>query len=286
MNLGRQGEAAAFYNRSIAMDLDKEDWKNASRGYQNLVDLYAHLGTLSAAADAAYQALNLARHAHNKVEERDSLAYQAWIAHLLGDLKTSSATFQQAEALEREINPKVHYLHGHRGIQYADHLRRIGEVNYARQIMEANLEIWIPNSKSLIDESRCNRVLGDLDADSGHSKSAQHRYDEALKIARRSSRWVLIEALLAQGRWAARNREVEVAHGYLDEALNYAVTGSYRIYEIDICVALGWAYYAAGDTSSVRAQGERAQHLSADIGYHWGRVDAAEMLTALNEMIS
>ena len=54
----------------------------------------------------------------------------------------------------------------------------------------------------------------------------------------------------------------------LNEALGYAVDGGYRLYEVDIRVALAWAHLAAGDRQAARAEAERAQHMSADMGYH------------------
>jgi len=45
---------------------------------------------------------------------------------------------------------------------------------------------------------------------------------------------------------------------------------------------LAWAHLAAGDTNRARQEAERAQRMSADMGYHWGQVDAAEVLAALD----
>jgi len=52
---------------------------------------------------------------------------------------------------------------------------------------------------------------------------------------------VLIEALLARGRWAAKYmKDATSTFNDLNEALGYAVDGGYRIYEADIRVALAW----------------------------------------------
>ena len=283
MNLGRLSKAAPFHERKNAIALDMEDWQNASIGYQNLAELHAHLGALAASADAAREALALARRAGNKVEEKDSLAYGAWAAHLRGDLETAGAAFQQAEALEREIDSTVRYLYSLRGINHADHLRRTGDADYARRITEANLEICERN-RWPDDLSRCHRVLGDLDADAGQHESAHKHYDQALKITRGITRRdVLIEALLARGRWAARHlQDTPAEFSDLNEALGYAVDGGYRIYEADIRVALAWAHLAAGEPDRARQEAERAQRMSADMGYHWGQVDTAEVLAALD----
>ncbi len=304
MSLGRLGEAAPFYERYVARNIDAEDWHNASIGYRNLAGLHAYLGALEWSAEAAREALALARRAENKRDERDSLAYRAWAAHLRGDLDTASAAFQQAEALERETVPGRQYLSRIGGIRHADHLQRAGQAGYARRVTEANLE-YCERNRWLFLVSMCHRVLGDLDADpstgsgqAGH-RSARAHYDEALRIARAITyRPALIEALLARGRWAARcafqtsgvsqTPEVSVsvsasaAFNDLNEALGYAVDGGYRRYEADVRVALAWAHLAAGDAARAREEAERAHQMSAGMGYHWGQVDAAEVLAAAN----
>jgi tetratricopeptide (TPR) repeat protein len=224
MNLGRLGEAVPFYERAAAMTLDMGDWSNASADYQNLASLHVYLGALAASAEAASEALALARRAENKEGECDSLARQAWAAHLCGDLEVAGAAFQQAEALQQEIDSTERYLYSNRGIFHADHLRRVGDPStssgqaaaYARRIAEANLEICERN-RVVQQISQCHRVLGDLDADAfrhGSGQAGQHdraraHYDEALKIARGITyRPALVEALLARGRWAARHGDL------------------------------------------------------------------------------
>ena len=118
----------------------------------------------------------------------------------------------------------------------------------------------------------------------------RRRYDQALKIARGITfRPALIEALLARGRWATRHPDLTgfgnlsgLVFSDLNEALGYAVDGGYRIYEAGIRIGLAWAHLAAGDTDRARQEAERAQRMSVDMGYHWGQVDAAEVLGALS----
>jgi tetratricopeptide (TPR) repeat protein len=294
MNLGRLGEAVPFYERANVIQLGMQDWHNASITYQGLASLHTHLGALATSAEAARQALVLARRAENKWDERCALYRQAWVAHLRGDLTTASATFQQAETLEREVYPSRRYLAGKGGIQHADHLRRMDDIAYARRVTDAN-RLYAERNHFSIDLSPSHRVLADLDADSGQHERAREHYDKALKIAWGITRRdVLIEALLARGRWAARlaakdPKGLEDPSGLaqafsdLNEALDYAMDGGYRIYEADIRVGLAWAHLAAGDRQAARAEAERAQRMSADMGYHWGQVDAAEVLEALDQ---
>ncbi|MFN2227756.1 MAG: serine protease, partial [Anaerolineae bacterium] len=190
------------------------------------------------------------------------------------------------------------YLYSNRGIWHAERLRRTGRADDARRVSEANLKI-LERLRAAFQISQCHRVLGDLDAGAGDPASAPSRvlsaghYDQALKIARGiSHRPALIEALLARGRWAARHQTsgvlktpevwgLDQAFADLEEALGYALEGGYRIYEADARAGLAWAHLAAGDPARARTEAERARQLSADMGYHWGQVDADEVLEAL-----
>jgi hypothetical protein len=101
---------------------------------------------------------------------------------------------------------------------------------------------------------------------------------------------VLIEALLARGRWRARHlKDAPAAFSDLQEALEYAVSGGYRIYEADIRIALAWAHLSPGPSptkrggkEAARAEAERALQMSTEMGYYWGKLDAEEVLSVIS----
>jgi hypothetical protein len=49
-----------------------------------------------------------------------------------------------------------------------------------------------------------------------------------------------------------------------------ATDSGYRIYEVEIYVALAWMYLRAGDMVRVLNEAKYAKRMSADMGYHWG----------------
>jgi tetratricopeptide (TPR) repeat protein len=240
------------------------------------------LGALEESDKAVGPALNIARRTQDKPSEKGMLAWQAWIAHLDGDLQRAAFIFDQAEKLENEITSEK-YLYNLYGIQHADHLRRILFSKYARDITDTNLQICKRNHW-LDATSKSHRVLGDLDSDAGDHPAARAHYEDALKLARLIQRRdVLIEALLARGGWQARHmKDSNAAFSDLNEAIGYCVESGYRIYEADIRVALAWAYLANDDKEMARGSAERALQMSEEMGYHWGKVDAEKVLKAVS----
>jgi hypothetical protein len=101
---------------------------------------------------------------------------------------------------------------------------------------------------------------------------------------------VLIEALLARGRWQAKQAvqagnqdSLQQASSDLNEALGSAVKGGYRIYEADIRVALAWAHLANKKPELAQQEASRALTMSEDMGYYWGKLDAEEIIGKLTE---
>ena len=303
MNLGRLREAVPFYERAAKSYVEAEHWSGASIIYQNLAILHARLGALEASAEAARQALDLARKATDENEELVSLARLATVNYLQGQIQETGELFDSAEKIDSKINPLKKYLLRDYGIIYSDYLRRIQNYDYAKESLNANLR-FSETSHWIAYQSGCHRVLGDLDSVTSNPESARAHYESALKIARSiSARDVLIEALLARGRFFAkvavgagspRPNDARLGSGDptptindaftdLTEALNYAVEGGYRIHEADIRVALAWAYLANGEKEKAKESAQRALQMSQEMGYHWGKVDAEEVMQRMND---
>lgn len=279
MSLGHLREAVPYFERKNKIALEMQDWKNLSNGYQNLAELHAHLGALEASAEAARQALDLARKAGDKDGEVKTLSYQGRNFSLKGEIENANTAFEKAWVLEKEDDPSVSCLSRNPGLWYAEHLLLIKQIKESRLLAVSNLEYCGKYHWDFL-VSNCHLVLGDLDSDAGNHVSARAHYESALKIARSiQDRGVLIEALLARGRFFAKHlKDANAASSDLNEALSYCVESGYRIYEADVRVALAWANLAVSDQQSAKAEAERALQMSNEMGYHWGRVDAEEVL--------
>jgi tetratricopeptide (TPR) repeat protein len=282
MSMGQLRNAIVFFERASKIYLEIGAWLYNSVTYVNLSELHAHLGQLNASSLASEKAIRLAEKSEDKKGYCTSLTFLARAANLIGEFKKAGEFFIKAEKIQKEIQIDIKFLYSQRGIYQADYLIRTDNIDRARQITEANLLI-VKDGLIIADRSMCQRVLGDLDAQEGKHDDARKHYDEALKIARGITRRdVLIEALLARGRWYAKyQQDSDAAFSDLNEALEYATDSGYRIYEADIRVALAWAHIAKDEYDKAREQAEYAKRMSEEMGYYWGTVDAEDVLTVL-----
>jgi len=302
MTVGRLQQALSMYTRSRMISLEAEAFLDAGKSCQLLSELHIHRGELAISIDCADKAMEYYLKAKESCGERCSpghemwgvqnaamgtpqltvccLSYQAWALHLSGDKQEASAIFKRAEKLAHENNPKMYYLPDLWGIYHADHLLLMGDTEYARKITEDNLKYAQDNQVTEII-SQCHRVMGDIYARSG-LQSAKEHYNEALKIARNiTHRAVLIEALLGRGRWNTLQGNIDDALANLEEALGYATTGGYRIYEADIHMALAKARGKIDPPAGLPTV-LRAYQLSGDMNYYWVKEEADNFLKNFN----
>lgn len=279
VQLNRLQESIPFYQQISEAFISVQDWYSASVGCQNLAELHASLGALESSAKAAREALDSAQHVNQYAEEVRSAALCGWVMHLLGKSDEAKGLFRHAEIRGKQTDPSSPYLYSRNGILHADYLCRTGQLDYSRRVTEANLKICeLQHWANPI--SRCYRILGHLDSSAGDQTSALAHYEAALKLARNlTNRDVLIEGLLARGAWYARHMKRAVnAFNDLNEALGYCIESGYRIYEADVRISLAWAYLANSEEQKAIESSKRALQMSQEMGYHWGKVDAQELL--------
>jgi tetratricopeptide (TPR) repeat protein len=280
--VGQLDAATDSYERSILVASESENWRSASNAYYNLAELRVLRGNLHYGMDAATRAADLALRSGDEKPLSISLACKAWISSLQGNLDQANAHFQEAQHVRRRMLPHRPYLTGLSGIWYADYLRRMHRRARAFSVTKAN-RVVATRYRWANELSRCHRLLGDLRADAGLKEAAQNHYGKAVEIARTTSnRMVLIEALLARGRWAGRQESnSHKALTDLRSGLEHAINGQFRLYEVDLRVALACTYFVSANRDAALPEAQRAQRLSREIGYHWGSVDAEAVLSQL-----
>ncbi len=209
MHMGVMDEAIACYHRAVAIARHYELWPAAMTHSYTLAELQAVVGALDEGARTARDVVALARATSNRRDEMLALSTQAYIAHLRGKMTMAGATFYQAQAIERELNPQTRYLYSLRGIWHAAHLWQSGNPTYARYILEANRALCESNHWRE-DLCRTERVLGDIAAHQGKHEQARQHYNQAVQIARTlpGGTDMVIEALLARAQWLATRPDI------------------------------------------------------------------------------
>jgi tetratricopeptide (TPR) repeat protein len=281
MNLGRLRDAETMYHRGVTIAVEAEMLREQLYGSENLVEVSSYLGFLKNASIHADNAVRLAEELSEPKELRDALAYRAWIFHLRGNLEKAKADFAKAEELQIGIDPDKPYLWSLYGIWHADHLRLTNNLDKA----EANIKRILKDSeegRALDDISQCRRLLGDIASARADHDAARQDYAAALKLARNMSETtVLLEALLARGRWAAIAFPNE-ARSDLDEALYYARGGSYGLYETDARIGLARLEKSAGNKDRALKEAQQAAELAKKFRYFWAEREAGVLVAELS----
>jgi tetratricopeptide (TPR) repeat protein len=286
MNLGRLPEAAPLFQEAIAIAAEAGNRSGELASLENQVEVASYLGRLVIARRCADEALRLARKLKDRKEIRDALCYSAYIASLSGKLDRATKQFAEAQVLQASIDPKSPFVASLYGIWHADHLRRIGKLVPARALAERLLE-QAKSAATLDDISMSWRLLGDIaGAAPADDKAAQDEaakcHDEAVRGARAISELtVLLEALLARGRWAAAHGRIG-ADADLSEALNLARGGSYRPYEADIRLGRARLFAARGETVEAKEELAKACQLADESRYYWAQQEADSLTRDFN----
>jgi tetratricopeptide (TPR) repeat protein len=292
-HLGLLGAAVDFYLRGLEITTAMNDGINSSIICSNIASLYVSLGNLSEGerftrmAIEFIESMNRVADFRTVIENKlyleiNEYAFLGWVYHLRGDLEQADIFFNHAEGELRSVSRgQISCLTSLSAIFHAEHLRRTGNLTRAKEIAEVNFK----DLQDYVDEvviSHC--ILGRIAHDLRDSDTAMQHYHKAVMIARQASdRKILIEALLVRGQQAAKQGDIAVASSDLSEALDYAVSSGYRVFEISIRVGLAWMYLASGELVQAKNEVKQAKDMSRETGFYWGKVDSEEVLKQINK---
>ena len=189
--LGRLDAAAHCFQRGNEPDYKKENWMGASIGNRNLVDVWLLAGRLSAALQAADEALRLAECADHADHRCYSRAFRGDVRALRGETQTALGDFRDAMLPLAEFRDVLHYQYEHevkpdrplytlRGVRYTLLLARLGRTEEATRLTEANESalraLFGPQHQGI---RQCDLVLADLARERGDLPEAERLLEEA-----------------------------------------------------------------------------------------------------------
>jgi tetratricopeptide (TPR) repeat protein len=281
MNLGRLREAVGLFEEAISIAVEAGNRSGELASLENRIEAESYLGRLVSARRRADEALRIAEEMNDPEEIRDALAYRGYIADSIGELEIATEQFARAESLQASIEPERPRLTSLYGLWHAEHLFHTGNLIAARSLAQYVLDHGRAEHQ-LDDISMSWRVLGNIAAAEQAHNEAAKCFDEAVRGARAISELtVLLEALLARGRWAARLRYGD-ATADLNEALNLARGGSYKPSEAKIRLGRARVLAAKENLTSARAELARALELAQETNYYWAIKEADSLKLELS----
>jgi hypothetical protein len=236
---------------------------------QNLVEFEHAAGCLTIAAEAAAEALTNARVTLDPSQVKFSLAYNASVASLRGDLRLAETCFAEATKLEG-----ARQLYSKRGLDEADFHFRLGDPTRARTQTEANLEICTRNGWGQLT-TLCHDLLARCALPDDPTTARAH----LAHVRRWATRTGEVEMVLRAHRLAAALALAEgdrtAALAEAEEGLTVADGLGFGLLAIDLRLLAARAADPARSLTYARAALDAST--APECGYAWGEADAAHL---------
>lgn len=279
--LGRLGEAVVPMRAVLVRDVKEKVWKEAAISATNLSELQLALGEVAEAVTAGKAAIeyaDLSGDMYNRMVRRTTLAEAK---HQAGERATAQALFEEAEAMQAELQSHYPWLYSLRGYQYCDLMLALGRAPAVRERGEYALEI-ARKSGYLVDIALNYLSLGRVASALRDLDEARRQLDQAVDGLREAG-YVdhLARGLLAR---AALFREVEEfarSRRDLDEAMRIAERGGMRLHQCDAHLGYARLALAEGRHDDAREHLRSAKTLVRECGYGRRKGEAEELEKAL-----
>lgn len=280
---GEPERALDFYAEGEKIDREMDDKFNLCIDLQNAGDVQVSLGRLAHAKRGFREALETARSISDDRRIRINLAFYAYSACLRGHIAAAHTQFFEANAIENRIDKYSDNLYSKRGIQWAEHLLRIGDPRKSRRLTLRNLEICreIASHK---DVALCEWMLGWLDVLATDYRAAHVHLEEA-KATFTAGHMIhyLAQTLITESACYLAERNLDSALASCERALDLAAPRNYRLIHAD---ALNLRARIAldrpdPDPSAARDDAESALQLAEFCEYAWAQRDSCEILAGM-----
>jgi tetratricopeptide (TPR) repeat protein len=287
--LGRLQEALDPLQTALDRAIAREDWGNATAAANNLTNLTVELGELERAEALARQTLDLAESSGEKYKILVSQCFLAYALHQMGAQQEAGELFRQAEALQKESQPREPYLYSFRGFQFCDLLLDQGLYQEVLARM-ANIIKIAQRNQLLQDIGLDHLSLGEAylaqgldESERNLGKAAEH-LSEAVDFLRRAGmQHFLALGLLGRAGFFRANRDWPQGHRDLEEALEMCQRSGMRLYEADCHLEYARLYLAQGNKEEARRSLAVAKPMIQQMGYHRRDREVEELEAQLSE---
>jgi tetratricopeptide (TPR) repeat protein len=273
--LGRLPEAAKLMQLSLKHFIDQDDWTSAAISASNLSESLQTLGHLSEALARARKSVELSEpsgDAERPMVNRTTLA-AALLA--MGLLDEAAAQIEEAERLQKEMDPAYPLLYSLWGFRYCDLLFAQGRDTEARaratQTLEWGAKWNLDVLSSALDHLSLGRahLLAVQRGTAGDLAHAAYHIQQAIDGLRRAgTQHYLPLGLLARAALHTHTRDFPAARHDLDETLTLATRCSFRLHETDTHLGYARLALAEGDPTPALLCLAKARSIIDATGYH------------------
>jgi tetratricopeptide (TPR) repeat protein len=272
--LGRLPEAAGLERLSLEMSIAQEDWKGAAASTSNLSELFRTRGELREALEQARKGVEFADKSGDAFLRMVNRTMLAAAQHAMGLREEAAAQLEEAERMQKEMQPAYPLLYSLGGFRYCDLLLEQGRDSDVQERAEQTL-VWDEEEYWLLDIALDHLSLGRAHLLAVHrgaagdlAQAAAHLKDSIDGLRRAGQQDHLPLGLLAHAALHTHTRAFALAHKDLDEAFSIATRSGFRLHEADAHLAYARLSLAEGAPASARPHLAEARKLIEASGYH------------------
>jgi tetratricopeptide (TPR) repeat protein len=281
--LGRLREAVEPMQASLGINIGK-NWKEAASIASNLSELHLSLGALREAVDFGRNAVDFADRIGDGEwsQKMINITTLADALHQAGQKIEAEQLFTDAEAMQRERQPKYRFLYSLRGYQYCDLLLDLRKWVEVLERAEEGLKISTEYNDLLsiaIDQlsiARANVAASQSEDSTAHRAAAEQFFSTAVEGLRHRADH-LPRGLLSRAKWRIATQRPAAALEDLEEVYEIADSGSMGLYLVDWHIAMARLRRMEGDDAAAEQHKAEALSRIAETGY-LRRMEAAEGL--------
>jgi len=289
--LGRLHEAVQPMQAGLEAQVKNEDWENAASASSSLSELHLTLGQVTEALEYGRQSVAYADQSEEwtqKMIKRTTLAHALYQA---GELAQARDLFEEAEAMQREIQPQYPYLYSQRGFQFCDLLLSRGAYGEVEQRAGQTLE-WVTRENLLLaialdtlslGRAALLKALAHQTPDFNQAETFLNQAVEGLRKAGQQE--FIINGLLARAALFRAQGRFDRAQTDLSEAHDIAEQGGMGLFLADIHLESCRLCLAQSQTQEALAHLTSANGMIQRMGYHRRDGEVKELQQAVDGII-
>ena len=263
--LGRLREAQQPMQAGEVMQEQQKDWKNAASAASNLSELQLTLGEVGVAVDSGKRSVEHADRSNDLFQRMARRTTHADALHQYGDQDAALKLFQEAEALQQQLQPESPQLYSLWGFRYCDLLLALGESSQVLQRAEYALDLstkFLGKGLALLDIALDHISLGRAHLHQQQLPAAQQHLDQAVDSLRAAGQQDdLPRGLLARAELYRQQGDYGKAEKDLQEVFEIAERGEMRLHLCDYHLAMAKLLQTRTDQALDQNQPAITHHL-------------------------